>query len=233
MPCGAGRVMPSKSQNPKGFPSPAWVSHPRRGSSSEGWGAAGPGGIRAGNGVSAVAKWNLAKGLGECDRARGHLMAEDTARAVTAPHSPCSWGTELFPVCRARWGPARGLGWDFPALSFPPKPEIINPLPSDPPQAQRTAQSSSEHPKGTGQGGAASRDRQHLAQHLHHKQALSEQPAKLLHGQLGAARGKKQHKPSQFRIQGHCRATGEGNLAASSCRAVMDFSRAQDTPVWV
>lgn len=148
MPCGAGRVMPSKSQNPKGFPSPAWVSHPRRGSSSEGWGAAGPGGIRAGNGVSAVAKWNLAKGLGECDRARGHLMAEDTARAVTAPHSPCSWGTELFPVCRARWGPARGLGWDFPALSFPPKPEIINPLPSDPPQAQRTAQSSSGAPQG-------------------------------------------------------------------------------------
>lgn len=48
-------------------------------------GAAGPGVNQGRNGVSAVAKWKLAKGLQECDRARGHLMGGDIVRAGTAP----------------------------------------------------------------------------------------------------------------------------------------------------
>lgn len=210
-------------------------------------GAAGPGGIRAGNGVRAwpaPAKWKLAKGLQGCARARGHLMERTLSeQSDSSSHSLCSPDTQsclLFArLSGEQHGPARVLlaGMGSPRIQEPPKPGMINS--SSPGRGQQLQSSSGSWHQGApprAQGmlqgeatpGSTSAPQAGKSSPV---SATCKAPART---SVSSQRGKKKAQTLTVQDPRTLQNYRRGKLGCKQrgvCRAVTDFSRAQATPL--
>lgn len=110
-----------------------------------------------GSALGSLGQVEAGQGIRGCDRAQGHLMGEDTARAGTAPHSLCSWHRQSWLLFRL---PGEQLGchwpkWDLPGLRGPSRARNHHPLTL--PRQREQPQSSwcQGAPQGHRAGGAA------------------------------------------------------------------------------